>query len=41
MTCCVVGVAVTAAFVWAVRFVRHRLLGRPEAPEAAAWRLHP
>jgi hypothetical protein len=39
MACCVIGVAVTAAFVWTARFVRHRLLGKPEAPEPAAWRL--
>lgn len=41
MACCVLGATVTAVIVWTVRFIRHRLLGRPEAPEPAAWRLHP
>jgi hypothetical protein len=39
MPCCAIGVALTAAVVWTVRFVRHRVLGRPMPIEASAWRL--
>jgi hypothetical protein len=41
MACCVLGATVIAVVLWAVRLVKRRVLGRSEAPEPAAWRLHP
>ncbi len=41
MACCAVGAAITAGIVWAVRWVRTRVLARPPEPDAAAWRLEP
>jgi hypothetical protein len=40
MACCVVGAMLTAALVGTLRFVRRRVLHRPDAAEAASWRLH-
>ena len=40
MACCVIGAALTAAVVGTLRFVRRRVMRRPDAPEAASWRLY-
>ena len=41
MACCVVGAMLTAAVVGTLRFLRRQVTRRPDAPEAASWRLHP
>lgn len=40
MACCMVGAALTAFVVGTLRFLRRRVLRRPDAPDAASWRLH-
>ncbi len=41
MACCAVGVAITAGVVWAVRWVRTRILARPPESDPAGWLLEP
>lgn len=38
MACCVAGLAITVAAVWAARFVRVRILRRSPGIDPAAWR---